>query len=81
VAENAEAYLKTHYRSPVTGGMLSAALNFHYNYITRCMKSVFGQTPMEYLMELRLEQARLLLLKTDWPVSEISASVGFEHAP
>jgi AraC-like DNA-binding protein len=81
VAESAEAYLKAHYRSPVTGEMLSAALNFHYNYITRCMKSVFGQTPMEYLMELRLEQARLLLLKTDWPVSEISASVGFEHVP
>lgn len=81
VAESAEAYLKTHYRSPVTGDGLSMALSFHYNYITRCMKQAFGLTPMEYLMRLRLEQAKLLLLKTDWPIAVIAENVGFEHVP
>ena len=81
VAESAEAYLKAHYRRAVTGEQLSSALNFHYNYITRCMKQVFGLTPMDYLMRHRLEQAKLLLLKTDWPVAEIAVSVGFEHIP
>jgi AraC-like DNA-binding protein len=81
VAESAEAYLKTHYRSPVTGDGLSKALSFHYNYITRCMKQAFGLTPMEYLMRYRLEQAKLLLLKTDWPIAAIAESVGFEHVP
>jgi len=35
---------------------------------------------MEYLLQVRLEQARLLLLKTDWSMSRISEEVGFEYA-
>ncbi|GIO88158.1 putative HTH-type transcriptional regulator YisR [Paenibacillus faecis] len=81
VAEQTEAYIKNHYRSEVTGESLSEALHFHYNYITRCLKQVYGMTPHEYLLHYRLEQAKLLLLKTEWPVSEIAKYVGFRHAP
>ncbi|MEO3945129.1 AraC family transcriptional regulator [Gorillibacterium sp. CAU 1737] len=78
LAEQAEAYLKAHYPQPITSGMMAEALSFHYNYISRCMKQVYGQPPMEYLMNYRLEQAKLLLVKTEWPISEIAARVGFE---
>ncbi|WP_058303911.1 helix-turn-helix transcriptional regulator [Gorillibacterium timonense] len=81
LAEKAEAYLKAHYQSSITSWMMVEALNFHYNYITRCMKQVFGLAPMEYLMKYRLEQAKLLLLKTEWPIGEIALHVGFENIP
>ncbi|WP_051621220.1 helix-turn-helix transcriptional regulator [Paenibacillus sp. UNC451MF] len=80
VAERAEAYLKQHYHSDVTNAMLADALHFHPNYIARCMKEVYQCTPLEYLQHYRLEQAKLLLLKTDLPVSEISDSVGFHYS-
>jgi AraC-like DNA-binding protein len=36
---------------------------------------------MEYLHEYRLEQAKLLLIKTEWPVAQIAEHVGFQYAP
>lgn len=80
VAEQAELYLKHHYRTEITNQRLSEALHFHHNYITRCMKQVYGMTPMEYLMRYRLEQAKLLLLRTDWQISYIAEQVGFDNA-
>lgn len=81
LAEKTEAYLKNNFRSEITSQTLTDSLNFHYNYISRCMKQVYGMTPVEYLTKFRLEQAKLLLLKTEWPVSEIALHVGFENVP
>lgn len=80
LAEQTESYLKNNYRLPVTNEMLSDALHFHHNYISRCMKQVYGMTPQEYLLRYRLDQAKLLLLRTDWPIARIAEQVGFEHA-
>lgn len=81
LAEQVESYIRNHYRSEVTSKTLTDAFNFHYNYITRCMKQVYGVTPGEYLQKYRLEQAKLLLLKTEWPIAEIAVQVGFENTP
>ncbi|MCR2803749.1 helix-turn-helix transcriptional regulator [Paenibacillus soyae] len=81
LAEKAETFLKAHYRSQVTSQMMTEALNFHYNYITRCMKQVYGMTPSEYLTAYRIEQAKLLLLKTEWPIAVVAEQVGYESAP
>lgn len=81
VAETTEAFIKNNYRSAITSAMLTEELHFHYNYITRCMKQVYGLTPIAFLNHYRLEQAKLLLLKTDWPVAEIARYVGFENTP
>ncbi len=77
LAERTEAYIRRHYREPLTNGKLAEALHFHPNYITRCMKVVHGCTPLEYLMRYRLDQARLLLLNTNWPAERIAELVGF----
>ncbi|HTG70436.1 MAG TPA: AraC family transcriptional regulator [Candidatus Udaeobacter sp.] len=81
LAEKAEAFIKNNYRTELTSNTMAEALNFHYNYITRCMKQVYGMTPIDYLSKYRLEQAKLLLLKTEWPVAEIAGYVGFENVP
>lgn len=81
LAEKAEAYIKNNYRAEITSQTMADALNFHYNYITRCMKQVYGMTPIDYLSKYRLEQAKLLLLKTEWPVAQIALHVGFENVP
>lgn len=81
LAEKTEAYLRQHYQTDVTNEGLAEALHFHPNYIVRCMKEVYHCTPMEFLHEYRLEQAKLLLLKTEWPVALIAERVGFQYAP
>lgn len=81
VAEMVETYLKQNYQSNISSRELSQGLHFHYNYLTRCMKEIYGVSPLDYLMQIRLEQAKLLLIKTDWSIARIAEHVGFEYAP
>ncbi|XEC93368.1 helix-turn-helix domain-containing protein [Paenibacillus tarimensis] len=81
LAEKTESYLRQNFKERITNETLSEALHFHPNYIVRCMKEVYGCTPMEYLLDYRLEQAKLLLLSTERSVSMIAEAAGFSQAP
>ncbi|MBY0165120.1 helix-turn-helix transcriptional regulator [Cytobacillus firmus] len=81
VAEQVESYIKMHYREPISNARLSSDLHFHYNYLTRCMKASHGVTPTEYLLQYRLDQAKRLLLTTQWSMARIAEHVGFQYPP
>lgn len=81
VAEQVESYIKMHYREPISNARLSSDLHFHYNYLTRCMKESHGVTPTEYLLQYRLDQAKRLLLTTQWSMARIAEHVGFQYPP
>lgn len=81
LAEKTATYIRQNYRSRISNAALQDIFHFHANYICRCMRKVFGCTPLEYLLNYRIEQAKLLLLRTDWPVARIAEEVGFEHIP
>ncbi|MBB6730195.1 helix-turn-helix transcriptional regulator [Cohnella zeiphila] len=81
LAERAAAYLRQNHRAELTNEALAQALLFHPNYVVRCMKAKYGRTPMDYLHDYRIEQAKRLLVATGWPVSRIAEEVGFRYAP
>jgi AraC-like DNA-binding protein len=81
VADQAASYLRKHYREEISVKSLGDALSFHPVYIARCMQKEFGCSPVEYLIRYRLEQAKLLLLQTDWPIARIAEEVGFHQSP
>jgi AraC-like DNA-binding protein len=45
--------------------------------LLRVFREATGQTPIDYLMRLRLKHAMRLLRETDYPVSDIASQVGF----
>ena len=57
-----------------TAGM--APHHFH-----RSFHRIFGRTPLEYLRDLRLEEARRLLRDTDFGLQDVCTAVGFESLP
>ncbi|MFF2483186.1 helix-turn-helix domain-containing protein [Paenibacillus sp. NPDC058071] len=79
-AERAATYLREHYKESVTLQALGESINFHPVYIARCMRKQFGCSPIDYLNRFRIDQAKLLLLQTDHPISFIAEAVGFNHA-
>lgn len=79
LAERIEMYLKQNYKEPITNKTLASHFHVHENYLARCMKKTFNCTPLEYLANYRIEQGRLQLLKTDWPLHMISEEVGFSR--
>ncbi|GGF99490.1 helix-turn-helix transcriptional regulator [Paenibacillus aceti] len=79
-AEKAAAYLREHYREAFSAKKLGESINFHPVYIARCMQKVFGCSPAAYMLLIRIEHSKLLLIQTDMPVERIAEEVGFNHA-
>ena len=81
VAERAASYLKRLYRSQISNSQLGSELGLHPNYIARCMLEVYGFTPQQFLLLYRMDQAKLLLVKTDYPVARVAEETGFRQTP
>lgn len=79
-AEAAASYIREHYRDGFTAQQMGESLRFHPVYIARCMHRHLGCAPSEYLLRFRIEQAKLLLLQSDLPISRIAEAVGFNQA-
>ena len=59
------------------------ALPFHYDYVRKLFKKEMGMTPLEYLTDLRMRKAELMLSSLwsrDYSVSEIAGLCGFDNA-
>lgn len=76
LARAAVAYLDLHWRQPFDLGTLEEKLHFQMDYITRCMKRHIGTTPLQYVLHLRLEEAKKLLGGTVLSIPEIAERVG-----
>lgn len=81
LAEQVENFIRNHYQESITNERLAFTFNYHYNYITRAMKQMYGMTPNEYVTKVRIDQAKSLLLNTHLTVSAIAEHVGFENIP
>jgi AraC family transcriptional activator of pobA len=55
------------------------ALAVHVNYLNRALKAATGKTTTQLVAERLVQEARTLLLHTDWPISSISSCLGFEE--
>ncbi len=54
-------------------------LAVHVNYLSRTLKEETGKTTTQLLAERLVQEARALLLHTDWPIADIGYCLGFEE--
>ncbi|RYY32034.1 MAG: AraC family transcriptional regulator [Sphingobacteriaceae bacterium] len=54
-------------------------LSVHVNHLNRAIRETTGKTTTHHIMERLASEARALLRHTNWTVSEISYSLGFEE--
>lgn len=54
-------------------------LSVHVNHLNRSVKETTGRTTTEHIAKRITREAQALLLHTDWNVSEIAYSLGFEY--
>ena len=54
-------------------------LSVHVNHLNRAVKEITGKTTTQHISERLVEEARSLLLHSDWTISEIAYSLGFEY--
>jgi transcriptional regulator GlxA family with amidase domain len=64
--------------APVDLDAMARAACFSKFHFLRLFRQAYGETPIRYLSQLRLDRARVLLETTDRSVTEICLEVGFE---
>lgn len=74
---NMTGYLKEHLREEISLKKLAEYFHLTPNYIGQVFKDKIGVNYQTYLTNLRIEEAKSLLITTQKPVSEISELVGY----
>lgn len=72
-------FIDEHFSDDITLSDLSASANISKSECSRCFKVTMDTTPYKYLTEYRLSKAAQLLAKTNEPVGNIAAAVGFHQ--
>lgn len=76
-AQNILSYLQHRYTEKITITDIAKYVNVSSKECIRSFKHVFQQTPIEYLMSYRIEQAKKQLKNTKDPITLIAFQTGF----
>lgn len=71
-------YVMDHYRQRLTLDGIAERVHLSKYHLARGFKEATGMPPIEYLLHLRVEAARQLLIHSDFPITRVSSMVGFE---
>src|SRR5256714_8090028 len=74
----ARDYASALFAEPITLADLARAACLSPNHILRSFRQVFGQTPHQYVVARRLQEAQRLLARGNVPVTDVCLEVGFE---
>ncbi len=69
-------FMENNYSSPLTLDYLTKFFGISRSHLTREFKKYTGYAPIEYLIQLRLDQAKMLLSSTSLPANKIAHMVG-----
>lgn len=74
----ARQILDRDFAAPITIAQLSHDVALSPYYLIRLFRRSYKQTPHQYVMQLRINKAKDLLVNTDLTVTEICVDVGYE---
>lgn len=77
LANRMKAHIAEHYRKPLRVEQLASLIGRSPNYAISLFKETTGQTPVEYMLHLRISAARDLLLHSNMSNGQIADYLGF----
>ena len=73
-------YIRQNYHEPLNLNKLAEIANLSPYYYAHCFKEETGFSPMEYVTNTRLEQAKVKLIRTQKTVEEIADEIGYSSS-
>ena len=73
-------YLNEHIEEPITLDTLTKEFMINRNKLNDIFMKQSSMTCLNYLLNLRMDLAKILLTKTEIPVGEVSCRVGYQDA-
>ena len=77
--EYARHYFNEHYNEPINIEEFAQSRNMSVSWFMRNFKQVTNQSPLQYILSIRLNNAVSLLESTDYNVTEISTLIGYDN--
>lgn len=71
------SFIRENYMEKITTPQLAAIAHLSISALERRFKKFLGKTPQSYITQVRLENAKRLLVETTLPISVVGAEVGF----
>ena len=78
--EQDAAYFHEHYRENINIEEYVESLCLSNSLFFRKFKLYTGMTPLQYLLDIRLSNAKKLLETTDYSINEIASIIGYDNA-
>ena len=73
-------YMNNHYQKNITIDDLATVMHRSNSAFMRIFKQETGVSPVEFLIQIRLERARKLLLVTEQSITDIAFNCGFNSS-
>lgn len=73
----AKRYIDEHFREPVTLTELAEAAHINKYYLAHIFNESYGMSPIQYMINRRIDECRNLLKTTDYSVAQIASFTGF----
>ena len=70
-------YLETYYHESIQLEDLASMTHLSRFYIFHSFKKEIGMSPMEYLIDIRIKESKILLRTTNYSISQVADIVGF----
>lgn len=80
MVENIRAFITENYMKPISLAQISANTYLSPIYVSKVFKEAIGESPINYLIRVRLSKACELLDNSDVSVKEIASQVGYTDA-
>lgn len=77
LAEQIAHYIREHYRQMISMETLANLFHYSTHYLSRVFKRKYGCSPMEFLVQTRMNGAKALLAEADVAVRDIAANIGY----
>ena len=78
--ERAISYFNENYTEEINIKEYATARHMSASWFIRNFKTITKLSPLQYIINLRITNAKALLINTDHPISKIASVVGFENA-
>lgn len=75
----ARKYFFEHYNEDISINEFAQSRHMSVSWFMRNFKQMTGMSPMQYILNLRIENAQMLLETTNYSVNEISSVVGYDN--
>lgn len=70
-------YIKQHFREAINLDTLAEIVHINKYYLAHSFKNSVGVSPIEYLIQTRIRESKILLETTNYSISDISTITGF----